>query len=78
MNAAAEIHVELRRHEDDSHTGIVTYSQYQSLPSQVAAENTPYLFVRGHDGRRIELGSLTQLCRTLGLGQDYSQRRRAG
>lgn len=69
-----QIYAELRRHEDDSLTGIVTIDEFYALPPHVAAANTPHLFVRSPSGERVELGTMLQHIRALSLGVD---RRRA-
>ena len=69
-----QIFVDLRRSDDDSHVGLVTYAQYRTLPSQTVADTTPNLFVRSQTGRRVDLGTLAELVRALDLGADYSRR----
>lgn len=72
------IYAELRRHDDDSLVGVVTLEQYHSLPTHDAAAMVPHLFTHAEvagSRYRVELGTLVDLVRALGLGRDFSASR---
>jgi hypothetical protein len=68
-------YADLRRHDDDSHLGIVTLAEFYALPTATVAVVNAHVFVHDHAGRRVDLGTLPQICRALGLGRDMSTRR---
>lgn len=66
------------RTADGAHVQVMQYDLYKRLPLDMVRGTTAHLFVHGAGGERIDLGTLLELVKALGLGRDFSATKVAG